>query len=987
MKKRLILCVLAVLLFCFVVNAEYDYSGNINYFCQDVVGNEIVKLTCDHIEPGVSNELYIGIDSDIVEWKNGSPTACGDGIVISCDYAGAWDLEVGLPRFKITNSGTKQGSFCEDYYWFINLDTVPAYSIDDYPYFTKHNLAGAEQVYALTQGEVDLVVGNTSTKPCSVSRDDGGNIAYCGGGTQTCSNDIWGACVFPTEDCDGEDNDCDWFVDEDWDCIQNQYICLQYGAGDVCTEWTTYCDSACNIIPLPNIVPTANISSPVSALVGTDVTISGNCSDDDGDITRCDISTGNSNCLISNKIFSGIGTANANVSAVINCNSSVNDELTLVAEDNGLNVSYDKEALFYYAPVSANPSLEIINTPPTAPEIDLTSERKISGNEVVVIFEIPSDPDTGFTGGQTILYSAYISPGETAFPSGIESNLITKSGLDRTKDNCLSISVSDGVDTLESINYACFPVIDSLIIENTTSPGDLNGTSWIKNHFGTVSDPYEKITCSFVAHDVDTSDLDYNMKLVAKIPGEEGVVVESRTGSLISGSTKIENFTISKFPQTNHGYVIGTRFYCDLDLNDGILEDEIQTFSGTSWTIKGPLEGDTTVPNGFIEVVNTIPQMPAQGELDRYDNSTRLGTTIGESKDPDVFDLLEGGQDLSYYGRIFDTSSRPAYDDGTNLLLGDFNLPDVGESRFFSIPLLMERVYSFEGRSFDGMEYSPILDYDSNETPFQPVCYDLGFNTSVLSVDCDVPTGKTSIVFSVTCDKDRRMDEDWTVGVSSLLVKENDFVIGSTLLNSVVDCNSDPQLIFTNIDANKNTTYYAEFVYGGIYNSQVLNCTYDETYDNVVTVTNCSGGSGDVTFGNPASCALAGFVPVVSDINFNTLLGETKMTIQYLCSNDSTINKITFKDAQGSEISSTPLLDLTCDSTVRSYEFVVSTTELGAYSLEIDYTHAPDTCTKSIVVGIKGESEFNIPDSNIFVILLVLLIVSIIIISKKEDKK
>jgi hypothetical protein len=562
---------------------------------------------------------------------------------------------------------------------------------------------------------------------------------------------------------------------------------------------------------------------------------------------------------------------------------------------------------------------------------------------------------------------------------------ITLTGLNRAEDNCFKGILFDGNQFSSESDFNCLPVIDNITISNSSS-SQLSGTRWIRNHFGNA-DPYEKVTCEFTAHDRDVDDgriatpLDYNITLVAKRLNGEERIIDSKSGVVNSGNTTSEEFDINFYPGTNHTYEVGTRLYCDITIDDGFFRDNLLSFTGNTWTKQGPWEDDLNTPNGFIEVVNTIPGEPPAGILDRIDFSSKLATTLGISLDPDVFSVAEGGQALIYFGRFFEKEYPPAYDDGTNLRLGDFNASNNG-ARYFWIPLDRERIYTFQGRSYDSMEYSPIVGYDSDETPFQPVCADLGFDLNVLSIECNNPTGKTAVVMSVACNKSTEMNEGWLVGINFIDVENVTYNFGATLLNPIDDCNVDQQFLYVQIDGNINSNFTSDLEYGGIYNGKQLNCSHNEVF----TVDDCAG-SGPGGPGGPGtndSCNESGFVPMVVDANIEVV--PSTLSFQYICAEESIITEVILTDGTGAEVTRVSGLNLLCNSTLKEEKITINQIDLGAYAIEFIYTHAPDTCSKKLSFGISDGTDLNIPDSNIFVIILVLLIVSIIIIKPAKEK-
>ena len=659
---------------------------------------------------------------------------------------------------------------------------------------------------------------------------------------------------------------------------------------------------------------------------------------------------------------------------------------------------------------SAQDLVTIQNTPPTKPSIISTSSRNIVGGSITIYAGSAYDPDvdSAKARGQTFTYSGdvFVYGSSPVFSNASPTcrNLsctssFTKSLLDRTKDNCAKLKVTDGFSTATEVantetDYNCIPVIDSLTIANSTSgeAGALAGTKWIKNHFG-GADPYEEISCTFKTHDRDNVDLrsasslSYTMILFAQPSGKAPAPVYNRTGTVASGGTIIEKFIDNNYPGTLHSYPIGTRFFCEVKVSDGFFGDDINSFTGNNWAIKGPLEGDKNAPiEGYIEVVNTIPTKTLAQTVDRYVGSSELRAPYSSSLDPDVFSTADGGQELNYYGRLFEKDKNAGYY-GTNLAKGDFN-STVRTGNYpawigtLTVPLISEREFCSEGRSFDGLEYSPVSDKNcSYETPFKPVCPNsFGLNMDVAQVTCDAVLNKAAVVLNVTCSKDVQMDEDWKVGITGVKVTQPGAgQISSTLGNSITDCNGTPQTLFVTFDSSTPSAYTLDFNHGGVYNGEAIYCSYTKS---------ASFDSGDCT--SSSECAANGLSAAISDYS-NTASGMN-LQFTFACSGTTTnVTGIQVLDKSNSQRGTSGAVSLPCAFVASKTNVVMDSNANATYFANIKYgancTHAMIfhiADNNTVISGPGSDMNVLIPDASIISAVLALLAVAIIVARKRK---
>ncbi len=148
-------------------------------------------------------------------------------------------------------------------------------------------------VYASTPSEIVfqspiLIVDWTpapctsGTQSCYTGASETEGIGVCIGGTQDCTNSVWGVCqgeIKPTmEICgDGKDNDCDDEVDEETDC-QTTIDCSQY---NLCSSATTSgeCTEAdsCEVSSLDGCIWNSGVCNPYEDLVDNSNNVIGQC--------------------------------------------------------------------------------------------------------------------------------------------------------------------------------------------------------------------------------------------------------------------------------------------------------------------------------------------------------------------------------------------------------------------------------------------------------------------------------------------------------------------------------------------------------------------------------------------------------------------------------------------------------------------------------------------------------------------------------------
>ncbi len=688
----------------------------------------------------------------------------------------------------------------------------------------------------------------------------------------------WGACA----------NHVQWATDWSWGS-QRGSTCSNVSFSQYCNRSPT----------TPTVVVTPN-SPPTTPKKSNDLTctITGFSSDSDGDPITYKYTWLKDGVIQSALTLAG-STASSNT--ISNANLFYKDTWTCsvfpVDNQNMASTVFSSVPGFMQqsSTGSAGSSSVIIqNTPPTAPIIMPASERIISSGDLNIVVDSVVDPDVlpSQVRSQSLTYFGDVFPSSSLpvynkfLPVCTSVSCVAsfrKTGLDRKFDNCIKLKVFDGDVNSPESDFNCLPVIDGVSIANTTPGGQLAGTSWIKNHFGTAIDPYEQVSCTFTAHDKDNVDLrsnnqlDYVVTLLAQRPGLSSVTVSAKSGVITSGNSVTENFTLDNYPSTTHTYPIGTRLMCKIDISDGFFNDRLVSYSG-SWSPKYTWDNNVSTPVGWIEFVNTPPTAPSIQSLDRYNNSTELGVYVGStSVDPDVFATSQGGQSLTYFARIWDqynTPTNPAPLCNYSKTKGDFNGP-LGVDMYFSVPLVSERLFSTDARAFDANEYSNCsMKVDSNETPFTPTCTSFGFNSlDIVPLVYPTPTGKTTVVFDVNCNKSPKIvDNKWLVSIANAHVEDaSGLSVPLSNFIPVVDCNSTNQSSKVVFDSDVVGGYLIDFNYGGVYNGKPLWCTSNPMQVNVtdnggpieendlglvvkdVVVRGFSDGTLDVNFGVSAA--------------------------------------------------------------------------------------------------------------------------------------
>lgn len=454
-------------------------------------------------------------------------------------------------------------------------------------------------------------------------------------------------------------------------------------------------------------------------------------------------------------------------------------------------------------------------------------------------------------------------------------------------------------------------------------------------------------------------------------------------------------FQITNYPSTSHTYPVGTRFYCSAEINDSFFNDVLSSASLSTWTPKGSWDGDTSAPNGYIEVVNTIPQKAVMASIDRDNLSRLIFTRVSSGVDPDVFIVAEGGQSLSYFARIFvaDVNLPPA-SYGTNLIKGDFNTAD--SSGVFSQTLTMERDFCSEGRVFDGIEYSPVSNKKcSLETPFNPDCPDFTVVVSPPESVCvNNPEGKTSVISGISCARNNaHIDEDWNLGIFNAQVKNaNQFVMPVSGFIGITDCNETVQTSRVVYDSNIEGIYSIEYYYGGLYNNVPLSCTKQIQ----VITKGCDSNNPVIYENNSSGCSSLGFL--VSNLRILPKANnKTDVNFAISCTRQTAVNLITLKRNSAIVAQSyvNPSYNINCPAgSLVNVSSTFDSNAAGSYDLFIDFNSSACRAVASFNVSPAGVSleipkpeTVTVPDSNPFVLIIVALVALFILLGRNKKGK
>jgi hypothetical protein len=198
---------------------------------------------------------------------------------------------------------------------------------------------------------------------------------------------------------------------------------------------------------------------------------------------------------------------------------------------------------------------------------------------------------------------------------------------------------------------------------------------------------------------------------------------------------------------------------------------------------------------------------------------------------------------LNYYSRIWQkdyfTPSSPQINCPIGTVLGTEFKPVTKNSTDYNytIPLTAERTYSTDARAYDGLIYSECsVSKDSNETPFNPSCSDLGFYNNLAPKVYNTPAGKTTVLFDINCNKYQKViDNKWVVSLMNVFVRDSsEENVSVSSFIPVVDCNSDLQSSKVVFDNDFAGSYQIDFNYGGVYNGNSLWCTSSPIEVNVL---------------------------------------------------------------------------------------------------------------------------------------------------------
>jgi hypothetical protein len=637
-------------------------------------------------------------------------------------------------------------------------------------------------------------------------------------------------------DCDGIDNDCDGNIDNGpvMECA------LGESGGSVSDPVYWICNNSCeaefyfaNSSPQIEGVGPFYFDNVLGSYPKYNATIGAYCNDTDGNLASC-VFEPETYCQIYNLNTIQHSNSEIYLFADLNCGDSrptsyYRDYITTIrATDTqgGVGTSQIIMSIRPVFPNVGNQTVDMFNTIPLGPIFNISSPKEIVNNSITLdILNNYYDPDVFSGGNQTLRYGIKSNDSSPTFDSSVfsTSRSITVNSLDANIENCFYAKIFDGLIQSNSTK-TCIPQINNLSIANFTPGGVLNNTKWVRNHVD-ASD-YETLKCIFSLSDSDVSDtINYSVSLMAKDPDNSLVPIEVETKHGAANNLDIigKNFIVGKYPGQEFNYKVGTRFYCDVDVNDGFLINSKSLYSGpNTWVPKGAWDNDTNVSTEYIELVNSPPYYPgSEINIEYVDRFLDSHVVQAEIKDVNDVDNYPGDptQYFSYEGKIHKDFESIVVPD-------DFVGPIAFNPKKFEIPLFDESNYCFLGRASDSLEWSNVTpELCSNENPFQPSCSALSSpRLNVVLVKSEVVDGNLVNELDISCNRSSRINDTWFINVKGSDVKFNNLPIASTS-SEINDCNTTPQKLIVSIDSNQVGNYEISFTYGGTFNSETIYCS------------------------------------------------------------------------------------------------------------------------------------------------------------------